>query len=1143
MPSEKTATCPLLLGNFVAAVLLAFSCTAAWSAIATIYPSQDNTLAAELPNNSSGACDSIFAGMTDNNFARRAVLQFDLSSIPPGSIINSVTLGMTVTRGSNHAATPMSLHRVTTAWGEGSNSCGARGGGQGEAAVTGAATWNSATHNQTTWSTPGGGGDYSTTVSSSTLVDSTAPVWPSTQEMIDDVQGWLDDPLSNHGWILMDAESSPTTARRFDSREGTARPALVVNFTPAGPVEACCQTDGSCSLTVTGQCTGTALAEVTSCEPNLCPQPSGACCNVDESCSNSVDRLVCLNAGGSFQGSNSSCSNGNINCGLTPFVEPLPIPPVLQPTGTRPDGVPQYTISVQETTQSVHPDLPATTVWTYNGSWPASTVVAVKDQPIEVTYRNNLPSGGGGNRGNNLLEVDTCPHGPNYYGNSKRIVTHLHGGHLPSRFDGQPEYTILPGESDVYQYPNNQDAATVWYHDHALGITRLNVYGGMAGFYLIADSEDTLAPDNAFGLPSGQYEIGLAIQDRTFNADGSLFYNQQLEDAFKGDKVVVNGKVWPYLNVDQGKYRFRLLNGSQSREYSLRLENITQPGNDPNFTLVGTDLGLIDGPVNLGNSIGIMAPAERLDVVIDFAGFPAGTEIILRNDELTPPRLPNVMKFIVTGQSGYTGSVSATLRPVTPLPESSAHGTRHFRLAKTTASCSNDPGRSVNEWLVESLDGPDGSVIGSHWDDLSEFPVLGTREIWEFENPTNSMHPMHVHLVRFQILDKTDLTTGQPIPLEPWEINTWKDIVRIPANTKARIIMDFEDYLGRFPQHCHLLDHEDHEMMRQFQATNDPAYCRVNGVCEPGEDCISCPADCGQSSGALCGNGLCEGGDGENCLTCPADCAGRQSGSASRQFCCGAPGGNNNIDCGVDVNDNRCIDASASLFCRKSDSPRLSACCGDKLCEGAETIATCDNDCNPDACTLTEAGMEYSCSDGEDNDCDGLTDGNDVVDCLDDDGDGLVNAYEIQVLGTSPASVDTDGDGLVDGNSGIVSSDLYPAGVDSDMDGFVDGEQTLGTSATLTDSDGDLLWDGLEVANGADPGDPASWPILADGDVAPYGTPDGALNAGDLTVAVRLALGLETTRALELAHCDLGTPDGVIDARDITLLLQMLLAP
>jgi spore coat protein A len=730
------------------------------AATATINPLniEDNTLAEDFPDNSSGACDSIFAGTTDNNFARRALLWFDVGAqIPPGATINDITLSMAVTRGSNHADSIFSLHRVITPWGEGTNGCGVRGGGQGEPAVNGSATWNSAEAGVTPWGNAGG--DFDATASGSTLINNTTPVWSSTAAMVSDVQDWLDNPATNYGWVLIGDEANPTAARRFDSREGGSPPSLVVDFTPVGPVEACCAPNGDCSLTVQGQCSDTPLPGVDSCEPNLCPQPTGACCNVDETCSDNQDRIACESDGGVFQGENSGCGNGNVDCGLTPFVEALPIPPILQPDNPG-ESPPRYTVSVEPATQSVHPELPSTDLWTYNGAWPASTIVAVEGQPIEVTYINNLPAGGRGGRGSNLLEVDTCAHGPNYYGDSKRIVTHLHGGHVPARVDGQPEYTLLPGETDTYEYPNNQEAATVWYHDHALGITRLNVYGGMAGFYLIADGEDTLDGSNAFGLPSGPYEIGLAIQDRQFNPDGSLFYNAQLEDAFKGDKIVVNGKVWPYLNVDQGKYRFRILNGSQSREYILRLENLTDPGNDPTFTLVGTDLGLVSAPIDLTNKFGRASPAERFDVVIDFSGYPAGTEIVLRNDESTPPLLPNVMKFVVTDQPGYTGPISSTLRPVTPMPESSASVTRYFRLVKVAAECSTDPSRTVNEWLIQSLDGPNGNVTGEHWDDLSEFPILGEREVWEFENPTNVMHPMHVHLVRFQILSKEGTGTG-----------------------------------------------------------------------------------------------------------------------------------------------------------------------------------------------------------------------------------------------------------------------------------------------------------------------------------------------------------------------------------------------
>jgi len=934
MRYTKTARAASLL----AGVVLALTGMPGFAAIATIDAAniQDNTVAEDFPDNSSGACDSIFAGNSDGGFARRALMRFDVAAqIPPGSVINSVTLSMDVTRGSNHVDSTFTLHPLNAAWVEGPEGCGVRGGGQG-APSTGGVTWNTQ---------PGFGA-----ASGSTLVNNTSPVWNSTAAMVSDVQGWLDSPGTNNGWVLIGDENNQTTTRRFDSSEGGSPPTLTVDFTPTGDTEACCL-DGSCSLTVVGSgtCGGATQGTGTTCDPNLCPQPTGACCNADNSCDDNIDKLFCENGGGTFEGGN--CNQAD--CGLTPFVEALPIPPILQPTGTSPDGYSQYTVSVEEATQSVHPDLPNTTVWTYNGAWPASTFVAVKGQPIEVIYQNNLPTGGG-NRGSNILEIDTCAHGPNYWGKAKRIVTHLHGGHVPARVDGQPEYTILPGETDTYVYPNNQDAATTWYHDHALGITRLNVYGGMAGFYLIADDEDTLGSGNAFGLPSGpDYEIGMAIQDRSFNADGSLFYNAQLEDAFKGDYAVVNGKVSPYLNVDQGKYRFRLLNGSQSREYSLRLENITDPGNNPSFTLVGTDLGLVSAPIDLGNTIGIMAPAERMDVVIDFAGYPAGTEIILRNDEPTPPLLPSIMKFIVTGNSGYTGAIASTLRPVMPL--SNPDVTRYFRLQKNAAAaCKDGSARLVNEWTVQSLDGPGGNVTGEQWDDLTEFPILGNREVWEFENPTNVMHPMHVHLVRFQILSKTDLNTGQPIPLEPWEANTWKDVVRVPANASARIIMDFEDYPGRFPTHCHILDHEDHEMMRQYQTTHDPANCNNNGTCDLDEDCVSCPNDCAQVSGASCGNGLCEGGDGENCITCPADCAGKQKGSQSKQFCCGdTSAGNPNqpIGCGVDANDSRCIDASNSLACRVE--ARLSACCGDALCEGAESIASCAIDCDPNQVPTT----------------------------------------------------------------------------------------------------------------------------------------------------------------------------------------------
>ena len=957
--------------------------THAFAATVTLNPSHDNSIyqgidpgtGENFELNSCGAGTGLFTGMTNDSFRRRSLMRFNIAeSIPAGSTINSVTLSMDVNRSGDNQDAAASLHPLTTDWGEGPVNCDTvRGGGTGLPANPGDATWLDARSGQISWVAPGG--DYGAASASSLITTRGTAIWTDTTSgdgLVRDVQNWLDNPLSNLGWIIVGEEGRSSTTRRFASREGSPLPNLMIDFTPTGEVYACCFDDGICSVSDSTFCTdqgGTPNTSTNSCEPNPCPQPVGACCNLDESCSDTVDRLICEIAGGEFQGTGTSCSQGSIDCGLTPFVDLLPIPPVLQPTGTRADGVSQYTVEVVAATQQLHSDLPNTDLWTYNGAYPSFTIEAMQGQPIEVTYVNNLPTAKG-KRGNHILEVDECPHGPNYYADSARISTHLHGGHLPARFDGQPEYTILPGEFDIYQYVNNQYAATLWYHDHALGITRLNVYSGMAGFYLLRDTQDTGDATNDFGLPSGDYEIAMVVQDREFNPDGSLFYNPTIQDAFKGDKILVNGKVWPFLNVAQGKYRFRLLNGSQAREYSLRLENLADPTQVIPFTLIGTDLGLIAAPVPL-DTIAFIAPGERMDVIIDFAVFPAGTEIVLKNDETTIPRITNVMKFVVTNQPGFTGPLPTTLRPVTPL-EPTGVPMRYFRLVKKDKPCSNDDDRIIGEWLIESLDAPGGNVIGQQWDDITEFPTLGSREIWEFENPTNSMHPMHVHLVKFQVLDKVDINTGQLIPLEPWENGTWKDTVRAPPHSRVRVIMDFEDYPGRFPYHCHILDHEDHEMMRQFQATNDPANCNDNGACEVGEDSESCPDDCAKVSGALRGNGLCEAGDGENCITAPEDCAGKQNGAASKQFCCGAPGGTNNIGCGNDADDDHCIDASAYLFCRVA--ARAPAACGDRLCEGAETVDNCAVDC-----AEQDPGEVpgITCDDALDNDKDGLVDGDD----------------------------------------------------------------------------------------------------------------------------------------------------------------------
>ncbi len=953
--------------TLLTAAALALSGMPASGAQVTINPVNDNTIYQgtdptqvdpNFEDNTCGAGTNLFSGETNDGLLRRALLRFDIAgTIPPGSTINSATLTVTVNRSGGNVPQTMTLRPLSQDWGEGTVDCdaGAGGGGRGLNANAGDATWLDAKFGQTAWNTAGG--DFGAISAGTDVGDNNGAqgVWDSSAggngAMVSDLQGWLANPASNYGWIVVGLEGAGQSTRRFSSREGGNPPTLTIDFTPTDNVFACCFQDGACTVTDNASCTsqgGSPDTNTNSCSPNPCPQPTGACCNQDESCSE-LARDVCEAGGGTFQGAASSCSDNQVDCGLTPFVDALPIPPVLASTGTRADGAKQYTVNVEAVSQQLHSELPDTDVWTYNGAYPSFTIEARSGEPIEVTYNNNLPSTG--RRGGHLFQVDQCAHGPNYWGNAARISTHLHGGHLPAEDDGQPEKTILPGQSQVLNYPNNQEPATLWYHDHALGITRLNVYAGMAGFYLLRDDFE-----DALGLPVGEYEVPIVIQDREFNPDGSFFYPPSITNAFFGDKVLANGKVWPFLNVKQGKYRFRFLNGSQARSYALRLENLANPSQVIPFTLIGTDTGLISAPVNI-DTIGTMTPAERMDVIVDFSSFPAGTEIVLRNDDLSSPRVSNVMKFVVQGQTGFTGPIPGTLRPVTPISEGEATVTRRFSLERISGA--NVP--CGFEWLIRSLD-TNGNPLqnAEQWDDVTDMPQLGSTEIWQFENPSNLMHPMHIHLVRFQVLDRQPLGGGAPIPLDPWEINTWKDTVKVPPNTQVRVIARYEDYPGRFPFHCHILDHEDHEMMRQFRTTNDPVNCNNNGTCNYGEDTVSCPNDCGTVSGAFCGNGLCEAGNGENCLTCAADCAGKQKGSASKQFCCGASGGNNNIACGATTDGSEaCVDASKGRACRLAAKPL--AMCGDGLCEGAETGTNCPADClpppPPQVCTRNAPGF------------------------------------------------------------------------------------------------------------------------------------------------------------------------------------------
>jgi spore coat protein A len=473
---------------------------------------------------------------------------------------------------------------------------------------------------------------------------------------------------------------------------------------------------------------------------------------------------------------------------LQEFVDALPIPPVLKPAGKR------LTIPIQEFSSKVHRDVPSTRFWGYGTSMPGPTIEVRSGQELSVEWLNRLPA-------KHFLPVDHNLMGAGTLGPESRTVVHVHGAKVPSASDGWPEDAYGPGKSATYRYPNEQDAALLWYHDHAMGINRLNICAGMAGLYIIRD-----AVEDALDLPKGHYEIPLVLIDRQIRTDGQIHYPvSQFRDApwipeYIGNAVLINGKLLPYLDVQARKYRFRIANASNARVFVLSIED------GPAFQQIGTDQGLLPAPVTANRLI--IAPGERADVVVDFAAA-RGKRLVLSS------LASRLMQFNVAIEAVTDSSrLPPTLRPVRALAESSAIRTRRLSLDEVE----NDMGQPA----IHLLD-------GKRWHDpISEKPVLGTTEIWEFVNTTEDAHPIHLHLVRFQILDRRPIDAaayvyddklvyiGDAVPPDPNEAG-WKDTVSVSPEAVTRIIVKFEGYVGRYVWHCHILEHEDNEMMRPYE--------------------------------------------------------------------------------------------------------------------------------------------------------------------------------------------------------------------------------------------------------------------------------------------------------------------------------------
>jgi spore coat protein A len=484
---------------------------------------------------------------------------------------------------------------------------------------------------------------------------------------------------------------------------------------------------------------------------------------------------------------------------VTPFVDPLPRLQVAQPTGTRPSPensavkLPYYRMVMHEFESKVHRDLKPTRMWGFGNSSPGPTFETRSGQGFLVEWVNQLPT-------KHFLPIDHNIHGAEADKPDVRTVVHLHGAKVPPKSDGYPEDWFVPGKSALCHYPNNQEAAMLWYHDHTLGINRLNVYAGLMGACIVRDDFEEM-----LNLPKGKHEIPLIIYDRSFDSDGQFTYEVSpdpkapwVPEMF-ADGFMVNGKLFPYLDVEACKYRFRLLNAANGRFFNLSLSN------GQTFQQIGSDQGLLSAPIQLKKIV--VAPGERVDLIIDFSES-RGQKIVLQTDTF------NVMQFRVASMATHdTSSLPAILRPVARLEESSAVQNRTL---------------SLIEW-----DEPHGNPMiillnGAHWNmPVTESPVLNTVEIWNLFNTTDDPHPIHLHLVRFQVLERRSFDidifqhtnkvvyTAPPVPPEPGETG-WKDTVPAHPGMVTRIIAKFEGYPGRYVWHCHILEHEDNEMMRPF---------------------------------------------------------------------------------------------------------------------------------------------------------------------------------------------------------------------------------------------------------------------------------------------------------------------------------------
>lgn len=468
----------------------------------------------------------------------------------------------------------------------------------------------------------------------------------------------------------------------------------------------------------------------------------------------------------------------------TAFTRRLRIPAVLTPIRSDSDGD-HYRIVQTAATASIVPGV-TTGIWGYNGTFPGPTIESRRGRPVIVTHVNTLP-------------VPT--------------VVHLHGGRTPAASDGYPTDFVYPdglshhgghggasmaGDTTVgsreYTFPLDQRAAALWYHDHRMDFTGPSVWRGLAGFHLHRDEEEA-----ALRLPSGARELPLMITDRSFAADGSFRYPSidpsllgtpgvtgDYVAGVLGDTMLVNGVPWPVADVDAVHHRLRLLNASNARRLSLRLDPAPAAG----FAQIGTDGGLLDAPIHLDHLE--LAPAQRMDVVVDFSGYKPGTEVTLVNDFDSGP-MSQVMRFVVGPSTKDEFTLPATLSTLDRVTAEQAATTRSFTFRAGDV-------HGGNGWLIG-----DRAFSPDH---VAADPRLGTVEVWRLR--ADFHHPVHLHQQPFQVLSRGSAGPG------PFDAG-WKDTIDLRPAEEVAIAIRFDGYRGKYVFHCHNLEHEDMAMMANYE--------------------------------------------------------------------------------------------------------------------------------------------------------------------------------------------------------------------------------------------------------------------------------------------------------------------------------------